>query len=166
MTEDKDDDGNGTDTSRDDIRDALQTKAEAKQADKEEAARREGENHKTRMHILNAIAFERQRQIEGEGFDEERDDRLHTPGDLCAAGGCYAQQAAGTMNDQHIVHPSRTPPIFWPWDADWWKPKDAETDLVRAAALIVAELERIARTRHDQRLAGFEVPPYQHDIDD
>ncbi len=163
MTEDKDD---GIDTSRADIDDSLETKREAKQADKEEAARREGENHKTRMHILNAIAFERQRQIEGEGFDEERDDLIHTPGDLCAAGACYAQHAAGTMNDEHVVHPNRTTPLFWPWDAGWWKPKEPEADLIRAAALIVAELERIARARHDQRLAGFEVPPYQTNIDD
>ncbi len=134
--------------------------------DKDDAARREGENHKTRMHILNAIAFERQRQIEAEGFDEKRDDAVHAAGDLSAAGAAYAQPAAGTLNDEHVVHPNRTTPLFWPWDASWWKPKHAEADLIRAAALIVAELERITRTRNDERLAGFEVPPYQASIDD
>ncbi len=163
MTEDKD---NGIDTSRANVDDSLETKREAKQIAKEEQARREAENHKQRMHILNAIAFERQRQIEGEGFGEERDDMIHTAGDLCAAGACYAQNAAGTMNDEHVVHPNRTTPLFWPWDAQWWKPKTPEADLIRAGALIVAELERIARTRHDQALAGFEVPPFQTSIDD
>jgi hypothetical protein len=23
---------------------------------------------------------------------------------------------------------------MWPWDAEWWKPKDARRDLIRAAA--------------------------------
>lgn len=33
----------------------------------------------------------------------------------------------------------------WPWDAKWWKPKNTRRDLVRAGALIVAELERMDR---------------------
>lgn len=31
----------------------------------------------------------------------------------------------------------------WPWDSKWWKPKTDREDLVRAAALIIAEIERI-----------------------
>lgn len=34
---------------------------------------------------------------------------------------------------------------LWPWDAKWWKPKGRRSNLVRAAALIVAEIERIDR---------------------
>ena len=34
---------------------------------------------------------------------------------------------------------------LWPWAASWWKPKNRRRDLVRAAALIVAEIERIDR---------------------
>jgi hypothetical protein len=34
------------------------------------------------------------------------------------------------------------PPACWPWTRDWWKPQDFRRDLVRAAALILAELER------------------------
>ena len=34
-----------------------------------------------------------------------------------------------------------TPP-HWPWALNWWKPKDRRRDLIRAGALIVAELER------------------------
>ena len=111
--------GNGTDTSRDDIADALQTKAEAKQIDKEEQARREGENHKTRMHILNAIAFERQRQIEGEGFDEERDDRLHTPGDLCAAGGCYGFFSRDRVGKSSAMNGSANNAKAWSMAGSW-----------------------------------------------
>ena len=34
--------------------------------------------------------------------------------------------------------------IPW-WSKDWWKPKDKRRDLIRAAALIVAEIERLDR---------------------
>jgi hypothetical protein len=34
---------------------------------------------------------------------------------------------------------------LWPWHDDWWKPKDRRRDLIRAAALIVAEIERLDR---------------------
>ena len=33
----------------------------------------------------------------------------------------------------------------WPWDSGWWKPKNRRHDLVRAAALVVAEIERLDR---------------------
>ena len=38
-------------------------------------------------------------------------------------------------------------PFGWPhtWDASWWKPKDRRRDLVRAGALIIAEIERLDR---------------------
>ena len=35
---------------------------------------------------------------------------------------------------------------MWPgWAWSWWKPKNRRHDLIRAAALIVAEIERIDR---------------------
>lgn len=37
------------------------------------------------------------------------------------------------------------PDPFWPWQRKWWKPKDPRRDLVRAGALIIAEIERIDR---------------------
>jgi hypothetical protein len=33
----------------------------------------------------------------------------------------------------------------WPWDLKWWKPTTPRRDLVKAAALIVAEIERLDR---------------------
>jgi hypothetical protein len=33
----------------------------------------------------------------------------------------------------------------WPWSREWWQPKDRRRDLVRAGALIVAEIERLDR---------------------
>ena len=34
---------------------------------------------------------------------------------------------------------------LWPWAAEWWKPKDCRRNLVRAGALILAEIERLDR---------------------
>ena len=39
----------------------------------------------------------------------------------------------------------RTPPKEWPWDAAWWKPATRQRNLVKATALIVAEIERNKR---------------------
>ena len=33
------------------------------------------------------------------------------------------------------------------WDSEWWKPKDRRRDLIRAGALIVAEIERLDRNK-------------------
>ncbi|MEB3421767.1 hypothetical protein VK682_24660 [Salipiger manganoxidans] len=34
---------------------------------------------------------------------------------------------------------------LWPWDRKWWKPTTPRRDLVKAGALIVAEIERLDR---------------------
>jgi len=84
-----------------------------------------------------AIAAERRRQREVEGYDDTHDDE-HNVGELAAAGAVYAL-AAG----EHRA----TPPIDWPWDDIYWKPQDMRRDLVRAGALIVAELDGLERRR-------------------
>jgi hypothetical protein len=43
------------------------------------------------------------------------------------------------------------PPQQWPWLSKWWKPKDRRRDLVRAAALVIAEIERLDRASSDTR---------------
>lgn len=89
---------------------------------------------------LTDIADERKRQVEQEGWSADHDD-AHYNGELAEAGGCYA------LYGSHEAHGdfSEKPPVEWPWDWGWWKPKDRRRDLVRAAALIVAEIERLDR---------------------
>ena len=36
-------------------------------------------------------------------------------------------------------------PSYWPWTAEWWKPRTKRENLVRAGALILAEVERLDR---------------------
>lgn len=89
--------------------------------------------------IVHEILEERRRQIAEEGFDQAHDDR-HAPGELARAAACYAIASNSSLF-------TSTPPLswLWPWSFDWWKPKDNRRNLVRAAALIVAEIERIDR---------------------
>jgi hypothetical protein len=96
--------------------------------------------------ILGEIAAERQRQIDVEGWTLDHDDE-HSDGELAKAAGCYALHAGGRRDFVHA--PSRlgnvTQPRGWPWCQTWWKPKGPRHDLIRAAALIVAEIERLDR---------------------
>lgn len=97
--------------------------------------------------IVEEIATERQRQIEVEGWTLDHD-RAHEDGNLAAAAGCYALNAAGELQPNDFCYDANgapTSPVQWPWNSEWWKPKGARRDLVRAAALIVAEIERLDR---------------------
>jgi len=40
----------------------------------------------------------------------------------------------------------------WPWNMVWWKPKNYRRDLVKAAALLVAEIERLDRKAQSTNL--------------
>lgn len=82
---------------------------------------------------VDAIAAERQRQIEKEGWTLEHDDE-HNNDDLIQAAACYLleQMRFGAL-------------IPWPWENGWFKPKDRRSDLVRAGALIAAEIDRLDR---------------------
>ncbi|TAK45297.1 MAG: hypothetical protein EPO27_10430 [Betaproteobacteria bacterium] len=90
------------------------------------------------------VIAERVRQIKVEGWDSKHDDE-HDAGDLASAGACYAVEAACKLSPYDgLGTEGRTLP-WWPWNSKWWKPKDPRRDLVRAAALIIAEIERIDR---------------------
>jgi hypothetical protein len=102
------------------------------------------------IHLTAAFADvlqERERQISSEGFSLEHDDR-HAGGELAKASACLALEAlsrrdffAGAALSAVRVAISS----IWPWAPDWWRPKDYRRDLVRAAALLVAEIERVDR---------------------
>ena len=94
------------------------------------------------MPVIDEIAAERRRQMEGEGWAPEHDDLL-TKCELAYAAACYAM---GRTLVQQVN--------LWPWH-NWWKPKDRRHDLIRAAALIVAEIERLDRAA----LTAQEKPP-------
>jgi hypothetical protein len=92
---------------------------------------------------LDDVAAERRRQIEVEGWGHDHDDALHDNGALARAAACYALGRSISIKGSV----ARRIPDFelWPWDWKWWKPKDRRRDLVRAGALILAEIERLDR---------------------
>lgn len=94
--------------------------------------------------ILNVIN-ERQRQINAEGWTPKHDDK-HTDGALALAASCYAYVAAIQSPGSGMSYKDWPKLKFWPWDEEWWKPTDPRRDLVKAAALIIAEIERIDRS--------------------
>lgn len=91
------------------------------------------------MTVIDEIAAERRRQIEVEGWTAEHDDE-HVSGSLSDAAAAYAIGASRSLL-------ARKPPGIWPWKNEWWKPKSQRRDLIRAAALIVAEIERLDRAK-------------------
>ncbi|OYQ92303.1 hypothetical protein B9P90_24715 [Citrobacter freundii] len=86
--------------------------------------------------ILDVVA-ERQRQKTIEGWTPEHDDE-HCNGELAMAAVCY-------INETGTVNRNGGKPWGWPWDASWWKPNGRRRNLVKAGALILAEIERIDR---------------------
>lgn len=98
------------------------------------------------MSGIEDIAAERQRQIEAEGWTAEHDDK-HDSGELAEAAACYARGSTGINYIERLgmrghVQSRR---VVWPWDLSWWKPTDRRRDLVKAGALIVAEIDRLDR---------------------
>lgn len=91
---------------------------------------------------MRDIFAERCRQIEKEGFDEDHDDS-HCDGDLAQAAACYALPP-NWRRSTDLGGPTE-PLHFWPWGDEWWKPGDRRRELVKAGALIAAEIERIDR---------------------
>lgn len=87
------------------------------------------------MSAIEDIALERKRQVESEGYDAAHDD-AHTDGSLARAAAAYAMTAARPLAANIGI---------WPWAYMYWKPKDKRTNLVKSAALIIAEIERIDR---------------------
>ncbi|EHS2457569.1 ead/Ea22-like family protein [Salmonella enterica] len=93
--------------------------------------------------VCDVIA-ERFRQQSVEGWTPEHDDE-HGDGELALAASCYAENFAlfSTRKEGVPVDWSDAPqPANWPWSSEWWKPSSPRRDLVKAGALILAEIER------------------------
>lgn len=83
------------------------------------------------------VLAERRRQMEQEGWTPAHDDE-HGDGSMADAAGCYAAFAYSWSG-------LGRPPSLWPWAPVWWKPGNPRCNLVKAGALILAEIERVDR---------------------
>lgn len=89
---------------------------------------------------LDDVSVERRRQVEAEGWSPEHDDE-HADGSLAKAAACYAVgYRIHASNGEDGLRPA------WVWPHRWeWNPADRRRELVKAGALIVAEIERLDR---------------------
>jgi hypothetical protein len=103
------------------------------------------------------IAAERQRQVTEEGWTAEHDAE-HAKGELARAAACYAlppdrRQIATARHPADRTSRFEPWPLGWPWHPSWWKPApdDRVRELVKAAALIAAEIDRLQAAAGDAR---------------
>lgn len=99
---------------------------------------------------VDLIRAERERQISGEGWGPEHDDS-HRSGELCDAAISYARAAAKQArgeSHEYLKEMAAAAAVPWPWEDGWWKPDaDQIRNLVKAGALIAAEIDRLDRER-------------------
>lgn len=112
------------------------------------------------LHAVKDVIAERERQKTVEGWTENHDD-THYDDSLAQAAACYAMPDGA----RHFVQRGNNRgayyvPTLWPisWAGGWWKPKGRRRDLVRAAALILAEIERLDRAGDFERGGGLRWP--------
>jgi hypothetical protein len=92
---------------------------------------------------VESIAAERKRQLEQEGYSYEWDDEKKGES-LARAAACYAMPRSF-----RILNSKSKVPLEWPWFVEDWKPtpEDREKELIKAGALIAAELDRLRRIK-------------------
>lgn len=107
---------------------------------------------------VGMIAAERERQINEKEWTPEHDDG-HVLSEMAKAAACYANPDRKMAT--HIYTPGFDElmetrgggsvqvrvPVDWPWDAEWWNPSPDNRirELVKAGALIAAEIDRLQR---------------------
>lgn len=93
------------------------------------------------------IARERLRQVSQEGWSEYHDDG-HDYDELAIAAACYALPDRKRESERRLA----VLPMLWPWDFKFWKPTpdDRICELVKAGALIAAEIDRLQRLDSSQ----------------
>jgi hypothetical protein len=96
------------------------------------------------------VLMERDRQVASEGWTAEHDDE-HKDGEIAAAAATYAFAASFSefrrkrITGINSITNSIALREMWPWAEKWWKSTDRRRDLVKAGALIIAEIERLDR---------------------
>lgn len=91
---------------------------------------------------VECILFERERQVEEEGWDYEHDKVANYDEQLAEAAALYALPEIRRTYEYDVNN-------LWPWDKKWWKPtpNDRIRELAKAGALIAAEIDRLQRMK-------------------
>jgi hypothetical protein len=104
--------------------------------------------------VLHEIEQERRCQIASKGHTAKSDDGLEG-GELARIAGVYALHAG--MELARLRWPSWSVlRHFWPRELPNFKPRNPRRNLVMAAALLVAEIERLDRAHANERSSDSE----------
>lgn len=116
--------------------------ARAQQAERKPREAAEAKRLREAAHsqgVAAELVAERARHRQDEGWTVEHDDE-HANGELADAASCYAagEQVSALRNGTSFTR-------IWPWDQRLWKPGARRRRLIKAGALIIAEIERLDR---------------------
>ena len=137
---------------------------------KEALAAYQAAQHSDHSRAAHDVLAERRRQVEIEGWEPDHDDE-HDGGELAAAGAAYALHAADHLNPHSQGDGGDEAPDCWPWHDGiagrgegpektkpaWWKPGTPRRNLIKAGALILAEIERLDRAGASKALKAYQV---------
>ena len=108
------------------------------------------------LDVLSEIGAERERQLKEKNYTRAHDDD-HDAGELAHAAATYtilsAERKDRRKDIMELVEESDDKGLkeykrelrFWPWPINWLRLEERREDLIKAAALIVAEIERLDR---------------------
>jgi hypothetical protein len=112
------------------------------------------------------VFAERRRHISVEGWTPGHDDE-HKDGAMALAAACYALAGATPRGERsrwfsaaswcprlECELPASVFTNLWPWRKKWFKPSSPRRDLVKAGALIIAEIERLDRAADSAKITG------------
>jgi hypothetical protein len=95
------------------------------------------------------VDAERKRQLKLWG---DAHDAKHVYGEMAEAAAVYVRCALTSINPHSplAAAPMTEPPTDWPWEPEEFDPKwsDPIRTLVKAGALIAAEIDRLSRAAH------------------
>lgn len=109
------------------------------------------------IEVLADVVAERARQIKVEGWTPEHDD-LQTGFELARLAAAYAQEAGYNKKVRRDRARRGQTPLHTNIHNGWFKPTDRRRDLVKGAALILAEIERLDRAEARAKDAAL-LPP-------
>ncbi len=94
--------------------------------------------------IYAEIDQRRQKQI-AKGYDAAHDDQ-HSKGEIALGAAAYCEAAA--RSDVYVrIGRASAFPLRWPWKPSEFKSEGPRENLLKAAAMIVAEIERLDRKK-------------------
>lgn len=103
---------------------------------------------------IDDVIAEHQKLIASKDFKNDVSDKHYDGGQLSYAAAAYADDAGWQLHEKRFGRApehadgvrdfGQHPPVVWPWD-DGWKPYAPRVELIKAAAFIIAEIERLDR---------------------